>query len=85
MRPANTDEDIFSCIQWFGPMSPFGGLSGRSRHGPKESAYNQEATFAGVKILLSEGPESTQNGHSSLLMRTSAIRSQNGRSITPLS
>jgi len=32
-----------------------------------------------------EGLESTQNGHSSSLMRTSAIRSQNGRSIAPLS
>jgi len=25
MRPANTGEDIFSCIQWFGPMSAVGG------------------------------------------------------------
>ncbi len=46
MRPANTGEDIFSCIQWFGPMSAVGGkpdarrkvrkslLIARRRHSP---------------------------------------------------
>jgi len=32
-----------------------------------------------------EGLESTRNGHSSLLTQTSAIRSQNGRSIAAIS
>ncbi len=42
------------------------------------SAYSQEETFAEVKILLSEGPESTQIGHSGSLMRTSTIGPQSG-------
>ncbi len=49
------------------------GKSGLSGVTLTTSASSQEATFAGVKILLSEGPESTQIGHSSSLARTSAI------------
>ncbi len=41
------------------PNVCFRGLSGRSRHGPKESAYSQKETFAGVEILSTQGPEST--------------------------
>jgi hypothetical protein len=46
---------------------------------------HQLRMFAGVEIAPVEGLKPTHNGHSSLLMRTSAIGSQNGRSIAATS
>jgi len=58
----------------------FRGHSGRAGPPLNMSAISQIRKFAGVEILLSERPESTQIGHSRPLSRTSAIRSQSGRS-----
>jgi len=57
----------------------FRGQSGRVREGPNRSVISQIQKFTGVEIPSAEGPESTQIGHSSSLMRTSAYGSQSGR------
>ena len=49
------------------------------------SVNSQIERFGAVEIQSPQGPESTHNGHSSSLARTSAIRSQSGRSIAAIS
>jgi hypothetical protein len=49
-----------------------------------ESVVSQKRTFAGVEISSTQGPESTQIGHSGPLMRTSAMGSQSGRLVTAI-
>ncbi len=63
----------------------FWGTSGRVEGGSRKTAHSYILNFAGVKIPSAQRPESTHNGHSSSLMRTSANGSQSSRSVASVS